>query len=356
MLRKTLCCLFVVLGMTPLARAEEPVLVDPRVAAVAPYVNDKTFMVLHLNLRKLDLKTATDRFAALAPADAADQVGQAKAVVKIVEFARQNLIDSGAGDLYVIADGGEEPGAQPMAYLVVPVETGNDPQKVIATLSSMPGVDQDPFVHKGNVLYGDPETKTYVDAIQPGDTTRFKNAFKFAGQTDIQVAIAPTPAMIEQAQANVPAGGDEAQQELAQAMRGFVLTANLPPKPALAFFLLMKDDASAKQVNDMLQEFLQSEQGQQIKAHPLGAKMVELLTPTLDGDKLRLVMTEQNGGIAKLTEGLKEGVALAKDALENGALALPGGFGPPGGAPEGFPPPEGTPIPGATPPSDNPFK
>lgn len=331
---------------------------DPRIAAVKPFIAKNTASVIHVDLRKLDLKTAVDRLKKLAPPGTEAIQAQVNVFVPVVAGVRNQLIEAGASDIFAFAS--DEEGAA--GFSVLPLETGKDPEAVIGILKGLPGSEKAEMFAQGDaVVIGDPGLKEKIAAITPARAAEFSYCMKLAGATDFQFILLPTAGLADRTFARVPGGeaAGAAVKEHADKVRAVVLTANLPPRSALAIYVKMKDEATATEIMDKIKEGLAGEDAKAATDHPIFGKLVTAVTPKQEKEMLKIVLTEPNGGIDALANSVKEGLSLLAPLLAGGG---PPGFGPPGGAggvppglPPGVRPPPGTTPPGGAP-GEDPFK
>lgn len=296
-----------------------PAAVDPRAAAISPFLDADAFMVVHLDLRQVDIRGAVDRITALAPPDAKEQVGQIRTMSAVGVQLRTQLVESGVVEVYAVATMGTG-GEKPDAFIVVPVEKGKDIAAAKMAIEMIPGVKEEQlFVHNGHIIGGPPAIKDFVTKITPGKHPSLADAFRFSGTTAFQLIVMPNKKLAGAAK-NLPGGipGDLPKpEEVAEDMKAIVITANLPPKPALAIFGHAKDETAAKDAIAEVNKLLESEQAKEVLALPALAKLAPFLKPTQDGPRLRVVLTETNGGIEALSNAIKSGLEML------GPLALP---------------------------------
>ncbi len=303
------------------AWAQTPV--DPRVTAISPYVTDDTAAIIRINLRKVDLIGLADQAAGLLPEDnPAKQKGVVKNAAKTFELVRKSVVAGGAGDVYLFVQANPDGGGPGAPFVMAPIEAGKDPQAICDSLQAFAEGAGTLFVHNNNVMFCPTDVVDKIKAIRGGDPTRFAEAFRFAGQTDVQIIVAPTPAELAKIADELDPFSDE-QKEVFKASKSLIITGNLPPKGALATMLFMKDEASATKVNTLLTNLVQNELPPDITKDPFMSRVIELFTPKQSGDSLRIILTDANGGITKLAGVLKDGVPELTAAVKSGDLFLP---------------------------------
>ena len=326
-----LAILAVSLVCTPVLFAQEAGTIDPRIVAVAPFLDADAFMVVHLDLKQLDIRGAVDRLANLAPEEAKEQVANVKTMAAVGVQLKNQLAEAGVAEVFVIATlgtGGEKPGA----FAIVPVEKGKDVAAAKMAIEMIPGVKEEQlFIHNGYVVAGPPEIKEYVGKIKPATLAPLTDAFKYSGTTALQVIVLPNKKLAGIAKKNAPPGLPAelpTADEVAEDMKAIVITANLPPKPALAIFGHAKDEAAAKAAADEVKKLLDSDDAKGFLALPALEKLAPFLRPVQDGPRFKVVLTEANGGIEALTTALKVGAEmLAPLAAQGGVPGLPPGGG-----------------------------
>lgn len=275
-----------------------------RVAAIEQFLDENTVAVVRLDLSRLDLKGGYERVVKQWEIPA-EQALQGKDALKVAEMVKQQLLAAGAREIFaILSSGGED--EEPFGFVVLPVAKGKDPAAVVEVIKSLPGVDVEPLVMEQAVVLCGPENRETIEELEADDRSEIAAAFASIGAADLQFAFFPNDDIIEKIQAATP--GDEADDEVSkysEEIEWIALTANLPPKPAFGLITNFSEEETAVDALAELNKLLAHPAIQEFKQDPVTAKAIAALMPKRQGSQLRILVSESNGGIQAVTEGIR---------------------------------------------------
>src|SRR5258708_5569777 len=109
----------------PLLAADRKFDADAAAKAVAPYLDDRTIAVVHVDLTRIDVDAFAGKFAALAKMKIADLAQEKKSVATLL----QTLTKAGAKDAFLVVSLAEVPNEPP--FVVFPLEKGGDAKSIL---------------------------------------------------------------------------------------------------------------------------------------------------------------------------------------------------------------------------------
>jgi hypothetical protein len=302
----------------PVAAADRVFDPDACAKAVAPYLDDRTVAVLHIDLTAVDVDVLAAKAAALVKADADSLPVPRKEAAAAVKM----LTDAGARDLFLVVSLADVPEQQP--FVVVPLEKEGDAKKLAGMLSP-PGV---PAVHAYGAYWRPYQYEAIGAALVGGGEATLKRlrdlktyappdlakAFAAAGGGLAQLAIVPpkdAAKIMDQLMPTLPIEvGGGPSKILTQGFHWAAVGLDAP-KLKLSMTVQAADADSAKSLLDLLKKsFAAVGKSQDVReALPDYDKLTELVTPKVAGDQLTLTLDEQ-----ALTTGLKPLLAKAAEA------------------------------------------
>lgn len=312
----TVVSLLVYLALCGLAFTQDG-LVPDHVSLVAPFVDESTFALAHADLSRIDFSEAVKTFTAnlLTPESDKEKSDMTNGL-KLANMMRESLLQAGAVDWYfVFTLAGLERGGNTPGFVVIPIKAGGDAAKISALIGTL--IPTKPMVIKGAVVIGPPELEDWLKEIKPVSRPGFAKGFAAAGDTTAQVVFVPTKA-IREFRLGLPPGFPKDLAEHLTTLQANVewaaLTANAPPKPAVALTLQMKDAKSAETVHAgavSAFDFLATTPF--AKDAPNFEAIVKALTPKVNGSQLRIVVSESNGAVKTAYEALAPAFRAARE-------------------------------------------
>jgi hypothetical protein len=290
--------LFALTGL--LAPAQDKVDSASRARVVAPYLDDQTIAVAHVDVTRIDLDALTNTLTALANIPPK----QIEADRQALGQWRNAFVGAGGKDLYVVFSLADLPQRPP--YAMVPLGTGANAKDLAALLTSEPAhwevaekIDQVLFA-------GSKAARQRLQGLKPSARPALAPAFAAAGDTALQILILPgvdTRRVIEQTLPTLPAElGGGPSTVLTQGVQWAAVGINPPPRLDLRLVIKSQDAAAAQRLADWTTAALGRLKGlKEIQdAYPDLERLLGQLTPKVSADRLTLTLGEKT-----LTEALK---------------------------------------------------
>jgi hypothetical protein len=277
-------------------RGEEPKFDATRLAKmVSPFVEEGTFLVVHVDLARLDPDKLAARVAAatgLRPEDLAPLASEAD------RKRLRALVQAGARDLFFVlgmADLFTKGGA-----MVLPLGEGVEKKAVIAAMGRKYA---NPVQAGAALLAGDRDTVERLRKNQPVAHPELADSFAAAGDATVGLVflIPPdTPRIYEETLPDLPADlGGGPMKVYTRGIRWAALGIDTAPALRLRLTIGSPDEAAAKDLAAALADRLLPALAK-MKAIgelvPTADKIVPLLTPKAKGDRLTLVLDEKELG------------------------------------------------------------
>ncbi len=289
---------------------------DACAKAVAPYLDDSTFAVLHVDLTAVDVDALAAKASDLAKAGGALPIPRKELAASV-----KGLTDAGARDVYIVASLSDVPERPP--FTVIPLEKDADAKQLAAKLSP-PGA---PALHSygsywepyhydviGGALVGGGEpTLQRLRALKPSDRSELAKAFAAAGGGLAQLAVFPpkdAAKVLDGVMPTLPAEvGGGSSKVLSHGFRWAAVGLHAP-KLKLNFTIQAADADSAQALLDLLKKtYAAVGKSKEVRAFvPNFDKLTELLTPKVADDRLRLTLDEEEltGAIRPLLPNAEE--------------------------------------------------
>ncbi len=299
-----------------MAAADSPA--DARLKAVAPFVDDQTLVVGHIDLPRVNIDRLLDFVAGLIPAEARE-VREAKAMAGKM---RDGLVEAGAKEAYVLLSLAQL--HQPGPLVVVPLAKDADAEAVTRIAGGLLKGSADSgqiktFRTEGALLIGPPATVDRARTMKAMPRPELAAAFAAAKDLPARVLVVPPPHLarvVDEIMPQLPKEiGGGPSKTVTEGVRWLAVGASSEPLHVEAV-LQSRDAASARAFQELLGRVLAKalEQPGVREAVPELAALQRVLKPTVEGDRLVLSVPEKD-----LTEAVKPLLARAR---ENAARAV----------------------------------
>lgn len=305
---------------------------DPaaRAAAVAPYLDDQTIAVAHIDPSRFDLAAAVEKMAELFH-PTPDQRAEMGTNVKKMEAMLAEYTKAGGGDLFAVLSLADVPRNPP--FLIVRIKEGGDPRAVARLLASGAGGAAEPGAGPrgpfeaveplGTVVFaGSKAALARLKTLKASPRAELAKAFEAAGDTAAQVVVVPTAdnrrVIRESLPLLPPEIGGGSGGAIADGVQWAAIGLNPPPKISVNVTIQSKDAESAAALAKVASAAfaLAGGQAEVRQAVPKFDELAKLLTPVVKGDRLTISLDEENGGVAKVTAALAQPVNVARDAAK----------------------------------------
>jgi hypothetical protein len=283
------------------ARAEDKFDAAARAKLIAPWIDEQTLAVAHVDLARVAVDSLFDQIATLKMLSAEEIAGMKLAAGLI----HQRLTAAGTKDVYVffsLADGL----LHPRVFAVIPLDAGSD-EKAIGRVLAMTAVER-----RGDVLLvaGDRDALTRLGNMTYDSRPELSSALEAAGDSAAQLLILPPKhyrRVLDEAVGEFPKqlGGGP----ISVVTRGALWAAigiDFPPHAALRFTIQSEDVHAAEALRDKMAALLRiaSSAGETRKLVPDFEKVASLVLPEVQGNRLVAVLDEKNHGIDAVLEAL----------------------------------------------------
>jgi hypothetical protein len=265
------------------------------VGAVAPFLDGRTVAVCHFDLSALDVAALAARVEAL---DRVDPRVLAEPKRELASL-RKELVRSGARDLFVVVSLADVPEEPP--FVVVPLGKGVDAPTLLARLGRA-RFFQGPLRPEkigSAIVAGTAPVRRRLRALKPTKRPDVARALS-ATRGVVQVVVVPptdSARIIEEVMPTLPevVGGGPVKP-LVRGVRWLSVSLEKPPKLAVRFTLQATDADAARTWHDFLARLtkeLAANESLQKRVPGLG-RLLPLLLPKPDGDRLTLTLTEKD--------------------------------------------------------------
>jgi hypothetical protein len=260
--------------------------------AIAPYLDEQTIGVIHVDLGRIDLDAMVERFAKIGSFDkeqtekAKEDLGEKFAVVR----------QAGVRDLFIVARMEGFP-TERWAFAVLPLADGANEKAIIKQVKHDLHM---PSARIGNaVVIGDEATLGRLKDLQPTPYPELAKGFAAVGGTAIQAVVLMPPPLrkaMEEALPNLPpeVGGGSIQM-VTRNVTWKAVGVNLTPELGLKVVVQTKNAQAAKELAklaDTILDALAKDPGLK-KAFPDVAAVREMFSPKVKGSQLTLALDDK---------------------------------------------------------------
>jgi prepilin-type processing-associated H-X9-DG protein len=283
--------LFALVLAAPTAAGEKKFDPEARAKAIAPFRDEQAFVIVHVDLTRVDADKLRDKLVELTKE-------KAEEVNKEMSAVRRDLgafKDAGGKDVYFVLSLADlhNPG-----LLVVPLyeDTSVDALLRLRKQMGMGGAAE----RVGNALVaGDERTVARVRNLKAEPYPELAKAFEAAGDTVAQVLLLPSPSsrqVVEQMLPQLPREvGNGPSTVLTRGIQWAAAGADLTPNASLKVTVQSRDAKAAEKLHEWVVRLFErlGEQKEIQKAFPNFQKITAALTPKVEGDRLTLNLDEQ---------------------------------------------------------------
>jgi hypothetical protein len=284
------------LGLVLPAAAADKFDPNARAEAVAPFLDDQTVAVAHVDLTGIDVDALAARgYVNELPGLEAKDIETPKRELRSWLAA---LIQAGGRDLYVVFSLADLPNQKP--FVIVPLPSEADAQATRREMEHNKLFLGARFARMGRaVVAGEESTLKRLRTLQPTPRPELAEAFAAAGDTTAQVLVLPTADMrrvLEELLPTLPpeVGGTS----ITIFTRGFqwaALGVDAPPKVALRLVIQSPDTKAAERLRYLLVRILKAvrQMGEVRRDLPEFDKLAALVIPQVANDRLILSLDDQ---------------------------------------------------------------
>jgi len=258
-----------------------------RAKAIAPFLDERTFAVFHVDLTRVDMAAVMDKVRAVARLKKTN-------LAKDEEEVRgrlTGLIKAGARDMYMVFTLADLPARSP--FIVIPLAGDADARAIGKTFRP------DGFEQVGQaVVGGEPATLKRLRDLEPASFPDLARAFAAAGDTTAQVVAflsADNRRVIEETLPTLPKElGGNPSTVLTHGFRWAAVGVNASASASLHVVIQSQDAGSAKALGRWMSANLTAVRGHRdVRLFlPDFDKIVARLTPKVKDDRLSLTVDE----------------------------------------------------------------
>jgi hypothetical protein len=270
---------------------------DAAAKTVAPFLDDRTVAVAHVDLTRLDVDTLAKQLAALTGFKL-EEFGDE---MKIVDDTLQALRKAGAKDVFVVTSLTDLPNEPP--FVVLPVDNDADARAILALA---PKIGQRPgseatfgFEQIGKaVIVGSDTVRKRLKTLKPQARPEVAMAFAASGDGIARAVIfatTDTRKILEETLPDLPPDlGGGSIKVLTRGLKWASLEIKATPQMKVHWLIQAADKDSAKELLDLLKKSLKLlAQVQELRdIVPNVDKLLEGFVPQVDGDRLTLTMDD----------------------------------------------------------------
>jgi hypothetical protein len=297
-------------AVTSVALAGEEFDPAARAAAVAPFIDEQTVAVVHVDLARIEIDPLVDKFLELVP-EAAGDMAESRAEIR---QGHARILQAGAGNLYVVVSLADLPRWGP--FCVIPNATELSPDALLAAFPGGKNTSVEPL--KGSMLMGPLQTLERVKTLKPDPRPELAEAFQAAGDTAAQLLVLPpkdTRRVVEEMTPELPKEvGGGPSTILTRGLLWAAVGADAPPKTSLRVVIQSEDHQAAAALRGKwleLVRFLSTYEEARRRLRDF-EKATSLMTPNVEGDRLVLTLRESDGSINALFGALTPPIEQAR--------------------------------------------
>jgi hypothetical protein len=306
------------LAMGASADAAEPFDPAARARVIAPFIEEETVAIVHMDSARVDVDSCYEQIGRLVPGAQADLADERKRTAEELRV----FTAAGARDVYfVLRLAGNIARVEPDDVLVtvVPLPPGADVDALIALIKRACVPPINGFERVGDVLLaGTRESIDRLKANKPDVRPELEKAFEAAGDTAAQLLVLPpkhTARTLNEMMPELPkqVGGGPISV-LTKGCLWAALGVDLPPKMAVRVVIQSADEDAAIALVAKYESVtgLLKNEPDVAKHVPNFEKVCEALKPRVEGDQVVLVLDEQNQGVARLAALLAPPIEAAR--------------------------------------------
>jgi len=284
-----------------------------RAKTVAPFIDQQTILVAHIDVSRVKVDPLVDRIIELLP-EARENEQEARAGLKMFHAA---LVQAGVKDAYAVFSLADvDYDREPLPMIIVPMGDAN--QGALPLLFAAAPYEVKESI--GGVFFaGTRKMLQRIEQTEPDLRSELTQAFEAAGDTAAQVLLLPPKhagRVIEEMMPRLPEEiGGGPSRIVTRGARWVAVGMDSPPDASLRLVIQSDDAPAATAFHNQLATAYQwlGRQDDVRRLLPDFEKLASLLTPEVRGDRLTLLLDEQNRGIAALASTLSVPIREARD-------------------------------------------
>ncbi|NOX53273.1 MAG: DUF1559 domain-containing protein [Planctomycetes bacterium] len=272
-----------------------------RAKQVASFLDEHTFAVVRVDFARMQVKPLVDKVARLIPI--AKLAETPEEVQRDLQRTREAFLRTGARTLYFVYTLADVARGAPL--FIVPLAEGAKADQLHAIFEKEAPLCE----RRGDVLVaGNRWANQWLRELEPTPRPELVEAFKAAGDAAIQVLLLPPPysrRVIEELMPTLPAPlGGRPSTILTEGVLWGALSVDGPPRMSVRLVIQSRDAQAATALRTMWLDFLRRLSVQE-KARGMVRDFdtaFRLLTPQVEGSRVVLTLSEEDGSLNALLE------------------------------------------------------
>jgi hypothetical protein len=295
--------------LSPLAALADPA---ERADTIAPFVDEQTIAIARVDFGRVDVEATLKRIRELAPGERI----AAHLATPPIQGLLNKLRESGV-DVYVVLSLADLP--KPGPFLIAKGKPGSDVKETLEVLSTL---RTEVSEHVGDVVFlGPASTLKRIQAGRPSPRPAIARAFEAAGDTDAQILFVPSAdqrrviaEMLPQLPEEAGGGSGKSIADIEWA----TIAINSPPEFSVDATVQSKNEESARALKSTLTAmFWTLSRNKAVKEKlPKVADLVDVVTPKIEGRRLSLQISDENGNLPKLLAALSAPLGSARNQAQ----------------------------------------
>ena len=299
-----------ILIISPAAFAEEKFDPAARAKQIAPFIDEQTVAVMHLDFSRVDVEATWGVISKLLKETEDHDVKELANAKDRVKELVEGFLKSGARDIYLIISLADIP-PEPLVF-VVPLRPGANERAIRALFysgkidgpTSRPA-EQNFGPHEGTQVIRGAAVKAHQMALErvggmiPHPRAELAAAFAAAGDTAGQILILPTDdnrRVIEEMMPTLPEEiGGAPSITVTQGLLWTAVGVDGPPKMAVRAVVQSKDSTAAEALSQTITSIYKTieENKKVLEIVPDIAKLTAMITPAVSGNQLTLKLDDK---------------------------------------------------------------
>jgi hypothetical protein len=284
-------------------RAQEKFDPAMRAKTIAPFIDEQTFLVAHVDATRVNVEATFDQYLKLLPPDLRETIpaDEIEAAKKAVSEPQERFLKAGGKDAYVVSSIADIPPAsskeEGMIFVIVPLREGAKEKELLDIVRDLPFEVKERW--GDNLFLGSKETQQRLKKNKPDPRPELVPAFEAAGDTAAQAVLLPPKyvrRVIEEIMPTLPEPIDGKSTILTDGLLWAALGVDLPPRISARLVVQSKDRPAAEALKQKWSDIYQiiGKEKETRELVPAFDEIVKRLTPAVQGDRLSIVLDEKN--------------------------------------------------------------
>ncbi len=289
---RVLLLLFSLVCVFPAAAGEAKFDPEAIARAIAPFRDEQAFVVIHVDLARIDADKLTDKMVELTKEKREDAVKEMASFKKGLEAFKE----AGGKDVFLVFSLADLPDP---GFLVVPLHEGTNVAALLEMRQQLHlGPDAEAATIGKALVVGRKQTVARLRNLKAEPYPDLARALAAAGDTTAQILLLPSASsrqIVEQLMPTLPKDlGGGPSTVLTRGIQWAAAGEEFTPKVSTRIVIQSQDTKAAQKLRDWIVRALKrfGDMPELQRAMPNFSEIATMLTPKLDGDRLTLTMDE----------------------------------------------------------------